>query len=213
MINFIDLENPNDFVINKPEFVQDDEDKICIKSCEIGTNSTCQDNSGYFTVDNLFSELITDYQRLLARRNLGIGDDQTFKWGSIKGNLVNQSDLTNFIKEQLAALTSSINNTTDQKIVNLLNNLEQAKLTQVYYGPSLDQLQYSTSMTITTGNYPGHIYVVVPYEDTQFEVSGLKGGFQLEQSVIINNKQFYVFKSVNTKLGPTKITLSYGSIS
>lgn len=203
----------DEFVINSPTFDELDEDAICVPECNNNPEGGCKDPSGYFTIDNLFSELLTDYQKLLARRNLGIGDDNILKWGSIKGNLVNQTDLTIFVREQLANMANTINNSTDQKITNLINNMEQAKQTTVYYGPDLNNLQFTTSMIVNAGDYPEHIYILSPTQDTQFEVNGLKGGFEFDKIVYINGNPFYAFKTVNTKLGATKIILSYGSSS
>lgn len=89
----------DEFVINSPTFDELDEDAICVPECNSNPEGSCKDSSGYFAIDNLFSELLTDYQKLLARRNLGIGDENLLKWGSIKGNLVNQTDLLTFVKE------------------------------------------------------------------------------------------------------------------
>lgn len=54
----------------------------------------------YFSVDNLLSELQTDFQKQTARLNLGIADKYTMTWGNITGNLVNQADMYGFIKDQ-----------------------------------------------------------------------------------------------------------------
>lgn len=218
MLNFVDLngnDTPNieEFVINKPMYEESKEDDLCVGSCDLGHTGSCRDKSGYFLVDNLFSELVTEYQKLLARRNLGISDDSVLKWGSIKGNLVNQSDLLNFVAEQLSKTTTDINHITDQKIINALQDLETAKLTTVYYGQSLDTLKFSTSMVITTDDYKGYTYILSPNRDTDFAVNGLKGGFEFQDITYINSKPFYIFKSDYPGLGITKITLSYGNSS
>lgn len=52
----------------------------------------------YFLLSNLFSELDTDWKKLIARKNLGI--DQvinSINWGDISGNIENQVDLYNYI--------------------------------------------------------------------------------------------------------------------
>lgn len=50
-----------------------------------------------FVVDNLFSELVSDYQRSQARFHLGISEAYALIWGNIKGNISNQQDLHDYI--------------------------------------------------------------------------------------------------------------------
>lgn len=209
-----DYKQVEEFIINQPEFEEPKEDSLCVPSCEEVHGGNCnQDASGYFAIEKLFSELSTEYQKLLARRNLGIGDEYTFKWGAITGSLVNQKDLTIFIQEQLQKESSVINKSIDQKIKDLLNNIDSQNKTTVYYGPNLNNLQFTNQFTFTTESYPEYIYVCTPRIDTQFEVSGLKGGFEYLSEINISGKTFYVFKSTNSKLGVTKITLQYGNVS
>ena len=47
--------------------------------------------------ENLFSELVNDYQRAKARYNLGIGDEYSLVWGNIDGSIENQTDLYEYI--------------------------------------------------------------------------------------------------------------------
>ena len=203
----------DEFVINSPTFDELNEDAICVPECNSNPEGSCKDPSGYFTIDNLFSELLTDYQKLLARRNLGIGDDNILKWGSIKGNLVNQTDLLTFVKEQLTSTTKNINKITDEKIANAISDMEAAQLTTVYYGPDTQHLTFTNLKTFTTGDYSGYIYVLSPNRDTDFSVNGLKGGFEYEDTVYISSKPFYLFRSAYPGLGITKISLSYGNTS
>ena len=58
------------------------------------------DPSGYFTVNNLFSELIDNYQRSIARQNLGIADVYSQIWGNLSGNLSDQTDLYNILTQK-----------------------------------------------------------------------------------------------------------------
>ena len=55
-------------------------------------------NVKLFLKQNLFSELTTDYERAIARRNLGITEAYAMLWGNITGNLLNQEDLVKFVK-------------------------------------------------------------------------------------------------------------------
>lgn len=52
---------------------------------------------GYFLKDNLFSELVSDYQRSEARLNLGIGEEYSLIWANIKGDVVKNKELYDFI--------------------------------------------------------------------------------------------------------------------
>lgn len=64
-----------------------------------GSSHYYRDSSleGYFLRDNLFSELVTEYERSEARFNLGIGEEYSMTWGNIKGDISKNSDLYNFI--------------------------------------------------------------------------------------------------------------------
>lgn len=79
------------------------DDSICIKEdCDASQYYGCTDDEGRFLKDNLFSELTDEYQRTLARMNLGIAEDYALKWGNITGNLSNQKDLYTFVTESIA---------------------------------------------------------------------------------------------------------------
>lgn len=50
----------------------EDTEPICLKEdCSVQNRYKCDDERGYFLIDNLFSELTDNYQRTLARINLG----------------------------------------------------------------------------------------------------------------------------------------------
>ncbi len=57
-------------------------------SCDVSKfyGNTNSDDS--FKRENLFSELVTEYQRAIARQNLGIADEYSLLWGNISGNSV-----------------------------------------------------------------------------------------------------------------------------
>lgn len=56
---------------------------------------------GFFLKENLFSELISDYQRAVARFNLGIGEEYSLVWGNITGDIKKQEDLYEFLTNSL----------------------------------------------------------------------------------------------------------------
>lgn len=78
-----------------------EEDPLCVKDCDNSVYYGCPTEDDGFKVSNLFSELTTEYQRALARLNLGIGDEFTNEWGNIKGNILKQKDLVNLLYTQL----------------------------------------------------------------------------------------------------------------
>lgn len=126
----------------KVELAGDNEEVICIKSpqnkivvnqesegcvsnqCEITNQYSCPDTNKYFSINNLFSELTSDYQRAIIRQNLGIGDSQSLLWGKIQGNLTNQKDLYNFIREVAQADSNKIIESLNLQLQYWSNNIE-----------------------------------------------------------------------------------------
>lgn len=81
----------------------EDIEHICIKDdCDVSRYYGCVGGDDGFQKDNLFSELTDEYQRTIARINLGIADEYSLKWGNIKGNLHNQKDLYTFVTDSIA---------------------------------------------------------------------------------------------------------------
>ena len=189
------------------ETEQDDPDSIPVQCCEKGSNIACQNKSGAFMVDNLFSELKTEYDKLVARTNLGIGTDQALRWGNILGNLITQQDLVNFISEQVQNSKTDILTIVEDELSKL--NVE-SKITTLFYGPNLQQMNLSGTTTFTTGDYNGYIYVLTPNINTDFIVNGIVGGFiYTGESYQVGTVNYYVFRSTYSNLGRTKITVSY----
>ena len=76
---------------------------ICVKEdCDVSKYYGCANGNDGFQKENLFSELTDEYQRTIARINLGIADEYALKWGNIKGNLSNQKDLYTFVTDSIA---------------------------------------------------------------------------------------------------------------
>lgn len=76
---------------------------ICVKDdCDVSKYYGCTSGNDGFQKENLFSELTDEYQRTIARINLGIADEYALKWGNIKGNLSNQKDLYTFVTDSIA---------------------------------------------------------------------------------------------------------------
>ena len=81
--------------------------------CKISDNYGDADKNRNFIVDNLFSELVSDYQRSKARFNLGISEAYSLIWGNIKGEISNQSDLHNYIVAEIQAKLDNLDVTED----------------------------------------------------------------------------------------------------
>lgn len=73
------------------------EETVCVACVDASGFYGDREIDGCFKRENLFSELVNEYERAIARQNLGIGDSQTLNWGNIKGNIQNQEDLTRYI--------------------------------------------------------------------------------------------------------------------
>lgn len=57
----------------------------------------CPSKTGFFKVNNLFGELLTNADKQIARNNLGIPEDSSLYWGNLKGYLTDQKDLIKFV--------------------------------------------------------------------------------------------------------------------
>lgn len=89
--------------VNNVNVSEGEEDHICIKDdCDVSKYYGCTGGNDGFQKENLFSELTDEYQRTIARINLGIADEYALKWGNIKGNLSNQKDLYTFVTDSVA---------------------------------------------------------------------------------------------------------------
>ncbi len=69
-----------------------------MSECMIQNNSKCgcydcYTTEDYLKIKNCLSELVTEVQKAKARKNLGISDEYTLKWGNITGYIQSQDDL------------------------------------------------------------------------------------------------------------------------
>lgn len=100
------------------------DDSICVvDNCDVANKYGCQDQNGYFTISNLFSELTDDYQRETAKKNLGIASLNNLIWGNISGNLVNQKDLYNFVTEEVKTSSGDLIAQINEKLNSLTTNV------------------------------------------------------------------------------------------
>lgn len=132
-----DADNEVPVCIKSPEYKikvsdQEDSEPCIINQCNIEDHYGCSQE--YFSIKNLFSELTTDYQRAIIRQNLGIGDEQSLIWGKIQGNLANQQDLYNFIKNVAQADSDNILSLVNQKLTywaSYIENLVESKASNI----------------------------------------------------------------------------------
>ncbi len=114
-------------------------------SCGIEQYYPDASKEDYFKRENLFSELVNDFQRAKARYNLGIGDAYSLNWGNISGLIDRQQDLVALINNTFAThanqYTESINNLLVQWGIEINHNLSQ-KLNK--YSPQLEGVPTTT---------------------------------------------------------------------
>lgn len=77
-----------------------------LESCGIEKYYGDASPDDYFRRENLFSELVDDYQRAKARYNLGIGEEYSLVWGNITGAIENQTDLYEYINNRFIEYTN-----------------------------------------------------------------------------------------------------------
>lgn len=282
----IHIENPIKIVL------ESEEPEECVaQPCSIVNSYKCPDTKGYFSIENLFSELTSDYQRAIIRQNLGIGDAQSLVWGKIQGNLANQKDLYKFVQDKAktdadkiietinlqldywshhieSKIESRASNITEFRIkpmygttmqlpVDVLlswdyaNEVERQKVNGYEIQPTtrnflvqgitetkditlsyyLDGLWLSRTITFTvyaptfygiSSNFEEcdstvkdkfkvdagedeYIYILTAVP-SEFSVNGLIGGFIDQGVTYVNERRYYVYKSVNSGLGATTIT-------
>lgn len=87
----------------------------------------CPSPTGFFKVDNLLGEIWTEAQKTIARKNLGISDDNTLFWGNIKGQIENQKDIKQYInttvkKETKNQISEQLN--IQQNVLELIKSLD-----------------------------------------------------------------------------------------
>lgn len=87
----------------------------------------CPSPTGFFKVDNLLGEIWTEAQKTIARKNLGISDDNTLFWGNIKGQIENQKDVKSYInnsvkKETKNQISEQLN--IQQDVLELIKSLD-----------------------------------------------------------------------------------------
>lgn len=197
-MNFINLQqedNTKDIVLKPIQLnlePKPDESEGCVQGNKIDLHAC---SSEFFSIKNLFSELTDDYQRAIIRQNLGIADDFSLVWGRIGGNLANQKDLYNFIKEALS---------TDQRGILESLNLELKYWTQQIENKIESLASNITSLEIVpryaiSNQLP--VDVLVTWEYAQPVESQSINGIALDPEV-----RSYIFRDVNE---PLRIRLAY----
>ena len=137
----------DDLILNTPDTVFIEPIKIEEQEeQEVDTCNDCVsqsygewDSLGYFKKENYLSELVSEYERALARENLGIADSYAMLWGNISGNIMNQPDLINWVKEYY---TTNINRIVAD-LNEVLNTWEQNITTELAYKANINSPEFS----------------------------------------------------------------------
>ena len=112
-MKFIDLDSNEEVTIPIIGFAlkEDAEDfeEVAAGVCGIEQYYGDSDEKGYFLTENLFSELVSNYQRAKARFNLGIGEEYALKWGNITGEINSQIDLTKYLTQEIVRYSEEHN--------------------------------------------------------------------------------------------------------
>ena len=87
----------------------EDFEEVAAGVCGIEQYYGDPDEKGYFLTENLFSELVSNYQRAKARFNLGIGEEYALKWGNITGEISSQIDLTKYLTQEIVRYSEEHN--------------------------------------------------------------------------------------------------------
>lgn len=128
-----------------PKVPKDTEELLLQESCGIEKFYGDTSPEDYFRRENLFSELVNDYQRAKARYNLGIGEEYSLVWGNITGSIENQQDLyafvTNKFIEYVNMYSDIVNNLLVQWALEITYLLSQ-KLDK--YSPHLEGIPTTT---------------------------------------------------------------------
>lgn len=209
------LDNVWSFPIVEKEFEEQEQDVIAVKSCACSHKTVETNDEKYFKVSQLFSELRTEYDKHIARQNLGLSDSDSLLWGNLKGTLENQKDLITFVNNTIQEQVNLIKSDYNSKILELLNKINNSlSELEIFFGESLDNLDSTNEMTFTTGAYESNIIIITPNNNTKFYIGGIEGGFILQAAeYYVKNVRYYIYKSTYTNLGATTITLKYGETS
>lgn len=143
-----DIELPEDIEVPQIEYTlktESEDEEVLEGSCGIEEYYGDRSEYDYFKIENLFSELVNDYQRAKARYNLGIGEEYAILWGNIHGLIDNQEDLTNYIYDTFSGYINNysedINALLIQWAIEINNKLSQ-KVDK--YSPHLEGIPTTT---------------------------------------------------------------------
>lgn len=112
---------------------EDDTESVCVCSECVHPK---EDESGYFTIDNLFSELTNDYQRNIAKNNLGIGTAYDLIWENIQGNPKNSSlynAVINGVNDANTNLSTSVNKSMQELMYYVQNYVSKGSSSELLY--------------------------------------------------------------------------------
>ena len=117
----IEVEELSTYETTEPE-------PLCVKEQCSTPYQICKDDSGYFKIDNLLGELLTEYQKNRAKQILGIGTEYDLIWENIQGNFKNTTAYNELIKDLNSINASLVNfspNSALESSVKLYANVEE----------------------------------------------------------------------------------------
>ncbi len=132
-----------------PKTNDTEEDVLLQGSCGIEDYYGDTSKEDYFKRENLFSELVNDYQRAMARYNLGIGEEYSLVWGNITGAIENQQDLYNYINNKLIDYFNNHNETINNLLTQWASDINfQLSQKLDKYSPNLEGIPTTTLPSI-----------------------------------------------------------------
>ena len=127
------------------------------------------DQFGYFKKENYLSELASEYERAVARKNLGIADSYAMLWGNISGNIMNQPDLIEWVKEYY---TTNINRIVAD-LNEVLNAWEQNINLELSYKANINSPSFSGIPTAPLPSLENNTAQIATTEWVNAKLNGL----------------------------------------
>lgn len=112
--------------------------------CNVTDGITLDDDT--LKKSKCLSEFVTLAEKALARKNLGIPDDYSLKWGYIKGDIVDQQDLYNKFQEfskAISELKVELSESVQESIKNIKQDLATKINKELTAEDAISQIKYT----------------------------------------------------------------------
>lgn len=178
-----------------PTYETTEPEPLCVKEQCSTPYQICKDDSGYFKIDNLLGELLTEYQKNRAKQNLGIGTEYDLIWENIQGNFKNTTAYNELIKDLNSINASLVTqlNTSISDVINYVKDKTAKAASIILFEVTPTEVTYTgTPQTVTVKwGYVEGITI------TKQSING---------TVLDNDVRTYTFNNVTDTL---TITLQY----